>query len=43
MNLNTWSICQMNLFLHDIDEAQVVRGDTLRHMMAHRAELGYEA
>ncbi len=31
MNLNTWAICQMNLFLHDIDEAQVVRGDTLRH------------
>ncbi len=31
MNLNTWAICQMNLFLHGIDEAQVVRGDTLRH------------
>lgn len=31
MNLNTWAICQMNLFLHDIDEAQVLRGDTLRH------------
>ncbi len=31
MNLNTWAICQMNLFLHDIDEAQVARGDTLRH------------
>ena len=30
MNLNTWAICQMNLFLHGIDEAQVVRGDTLR-------------
>ncbi len=31
MNLNTWAICQMNLFLHGIDEAQIVRGDTLRH------------
>ncbi len=31
MNLNTWAICQMNLFLHGIDEAQVARGDTLRH------------
>ncbi|RVI43998.1 type I restriction-modification system subunit M [Sinorhizobium meliloti] len=28
-NLNTWAICQMNLFLHDIDDAQVARGDTL--------------
>ncbi len=31
MNINTWAICQMNLFLHGIDKAQVVRGDTLRH------------
>ena len=31
MNLNTWAICQMNLVLHDIDEADVARGDTLRH------------
>ena len=29
-NLNTWAICQMNLFLHDIDDADVKRGDTLR-------------
>lgn len=29
-NLNTWAICQMNLFLHDIDDADVQRGDTLR-------------
>lgn len=29
-NLNTWAICQMNLFLHDIDDADVRRGDTLR-------------
>jgi len=30
MNLNTWAICKMNLFLHDIEDAQVMRGDTLR-------------
>ena len=29
-NLNTWAICQMNLLLHDIDDADVRRGDTLR-------------
>lgn len=29
-NLNTWAICQMNLFLHDIDDADIQRGDTLR-------------
>ena len=29
-NLNTWAICQMNLFLHEIDDADVQRGDTLR-------------
>jgi len=29
-NLNTWAICQMNLFLHDIDDAFIERGDTLR-------------
>tara|TARA_E500000318_G_scaffold20871_1_gene21394 strand:- start:8269 stop:9759 length:1491 start_codon:yes stop_codon:yes gene_type:complete len=28
-NLNTWAICQMNLFLHDIDDAFVERADTL--------------
>ncbi len=28
-NLNTWAISQMNLFLHDIDDAQIERGDTL--------------
>lgn len=28
-NLNTWAICQMNLFLHDIDDAKIARGDTL--------------
>ncbi len=29
-NLNTWAICQMNLFLHDIDDAFIEKGDTLR-------------
>lgn len=28
-NLNTWSICKMNLFLHDIEDAFIERGDTL--------------
>lgn len=28
-NLNTWAIAQMNLFLHDIDDADIARGDTL--------------
>ncbi|WP_404383205.1 type I restriction-modification system subunit M [Caenispirillum salinarum] len=35
-NLNTWAIAQMNLFLHDIDDASVARGDTLtepKHMV----------
>lgn len=31
MNLNTWAICKMNLLLHDIDDAFVARGDTLRN------------
>ena len=30
MNLSTWAICRMNLVLHDIDDASIVRGDTLR-------------
>lgn len=28
-NLNTWAICKMALFLHDIDDAFLERGDTL--------------
>ncbi len=39
MNLNTWAICRMNLFLHDIDDANIARGDTLRnpqHLTAQR-------
>jgi type I restriction enzyme M protein len=34
-NLNTWAICKMSLFLHDIDDAFLERGDTLldpRHL-----------
>jgi type I restriction enzyme M protein len=34
-NLNTWAICKMSLFLHDIDDALIERGDTLfdpRHL-----------
>ena len=37
VNLNTWAICQMNLFLHGLDDADVRRGDTLRdpkHLVA---------
>ena len=30
MNLNTWAICKMNMFLHNIDDAIIERGDTLR-------------
>jgi len=29
-NLNTWAICKMSLFLNDIDDAFIERGDTLR-------------
>ena len=29
-NLSTWRICLMNLFLHDIGEASIAQGDTLR-------------
>ena len=28
-NLNTWAICKMSLFLHDIDDVFIERGDTL--------------
>ncbi|MEM1054389.1 MAG: class I SAM-dependent DNA methyltransferase [Bacteroidota bacterium] len=28
-NLNTWAICQMALFLHDVDDATIAHGDTL--------------
>ena len=31
INLNTWAICKMNLFLHGIDDAEILKGDTLRN------------
>ena len=31
MNLSTWAICKINLLIHDIDDAFIARGDTLRH------------
>jgi len=30
MNLSTWAICKMNMFLHGIFSADIRRGDTLR-------------
>jgi len=30
MNLNTWAICKMNMFLHDVVSADIRKGDTLR-------------
>jgi len=42
MNLNTWAICKMNLFLHDIDDAFIERGDTLRdpkHLVAEGSKV----
>lgn len=30
MNLNTWAICKMNLFLHGVFNADIRKGDTLR-------------
>lgn len=40
-NLNTWAICQMNLFLHNIDDAFIERGDTLlepKHLVGEAAK-----
>ena len=28
-NLNTWAICKMSLFLHEVHDARIARGDTL--------------
>jgi len=42
MNLNTWTICKMNLFLHNIDDAFIERGDTLRdprHLVAEGSKV----
>ena len=30
MNLNTWAICKMNMFLHGVRSADIRKGDTLR-------------
>jgi type I restriction enzyme M protein len=30
MNSNTWSICKLNMFLHDVYKADIRKGDTLR-------------
>ncbi|NOJ03491.1 N-6 DNA methylase [Vibrio splendidus] len=30
MNLNTWAICKMNMFLHGVQSADIQKGDTLR-------------
>jgi len=30
MNLNTWAICKMNMFLHGVFNADIQKGDTLR-------------
>lgn len=30
MNLNTWAICKMNMFLHGVHNADIRKGDTLR-------------
>jgi len=30
MNLNTWAICKMNMFLHGIYNADIRKGDTIR-------------
>ena len=31
MNLNTWAICKMNMFLHSIYNADIRKGDTIRN------------
>jgi type I restriction enzyme M protein len=33
MNLNTWAICKMNMFLHGVFNADIRKGDTLRNPM----------
>ena len=40
ININTWSICQMNLFLHNIDDAHILRGDTIRDPKHLESEAG---
>lgn len=31
MNGSTWALCKMNMFLHDVDSAQIEWEDTIRH------------
>lgn len=31
MNLNTWAICKMNMFLHGVFNADIRKGDTIRN------------
>ena len=33
MNLNTWAICKMNMFLHGVFNADIRKGDTIRDPM----------
>jgi len=35
MNLNTWAICKMNMFLHGVFNADIRKGDTLRDPQHH--------
>jgi type I restriction enzyme M protein len=39
MNLNTWAICKMNMFLHGVYSADIRKGDTLREPQ-HREDNG---
>lgn len=42
-NLNTWAIAKMNLFLHDIDDANIARGDTIidpKHLTGGSSDQG---
>jgi type I restriction enzyme M protein len=32
MNLSTWAICKMNMFLHGIMNADIAKGDTIREL-----------
>ena len=34
-NLNTWSICKMNMFLHDLFDAKIKKGDTFVNPLFH--------
>ena len=39
-NLNTWAICKMNMFLHELFDAKIERGDTMRDpQFTHEGEV----